>query len=46
MTPESSFVLPEKERQPDRTDADILAKLEELSKEPGFIYSFSLMVAR
>ncbi len=38
--------MAEKERQPDHEDIDILADLEQLSQEPGFIYSFSLMVGR
>ena len=38
--------MPEKERQPSRKDTDILANLEELSQETGFIYSFLLMVGR
>ena len=38
--------MPERERAPDRNDTDIFADLEQLSQEPGFIYSFCLMVAR
>ena len=38
--------MAEKERQPDREDTDILADLEQLSQESGFIYSFSLLVGR
>lgn len=33
-------------RQTDREDSAIFAELEQLSHEPGFIYSFCLMVAR
>ena len=38
--------MPEREREPDRNDTDIFADLEQPSQEPGFIYSFCLMVAR
>ena len=38
--------MPDKEPQCERKDTDILADLEQLSQEPGFIYSFWLMVAR
>ena len=36
----------EPEYNQDREDTDIFADLEQLSREPGFIYSFCLMVAR
>ena len=36
----------ERERKLDREDTGIFADLEQLSQEPGFIYSFCLMVAR
>ena len=36
----------EPEHIQDREDTDIFADLEQLSREPGFIYSFCLMVAR
>ena len=38
--------MPERERHPDHNDPDILADLEQLSQEPGFIYSFSFIVGR
>ena len=38
--------MPERKREPDRKDTAILADLEQLSQEPGFIYSFCLLVAR
>ena len=38
--------MPELDRQADRQDTSIFADLEELSQEPGFIYSLCLMVAR
>ena len=38
--------MPDEEPQHERKDTDILADLERLSQEPGFIYSFWLLVAR
>ena len=38
--------MPELDRQADRQDTSIFADLEQLSQEPGFIYSLCLMVAR
>ena len=38
--------MPGREREPDRNDTDKFADLEQFSQEPGFIYSFCLMVAR
>ena len=38
--------MPEEEQQPHREDTEILADLEQLCGEPGFIYSLCLMVGR
>ena len=38
--------MPEKKRRSVRPFADIVVDLEQLTEEPGFIYTFALMVAR
>ena len=43
---EGTTLMADNERQHQRGQNDILSDLEQLSQQPGFIYSFSLMVAR
>ena len=46
MTNQESLSTTQEEWQSDRTQLEIFADLERLCQEPGFIYSFCLMVAR